>query len=349
MKTRTLALAAVLGLAPVLVAAQAKDSSRPAPLPKAAPPGAAATVGDTVITGPELDELARPRLMSLRNQEYFIKRQILEERINRTLLEKEAAARKISVAELEKLEIEDAVAPVSDQEKRSAYEANPQQFQGRSEAEAFSDIEANLKRMRGFEARKKYMATLRAKGGVRILLEPPRFAIKAGDDPSKGPADAAVTIVEFSDFQCPACAQATPTVKRLLEQFPGKVRLVFRDFPLAMHPEAPKAAEAAGCAAEQGKFWEMHDRLFANQSALKPPDLKKHAAELGLDAPKFDACLDSGKQAAAQKVDLEEGRKLGVGGTPTFFVNGRLLPGMPPYQAFAELIEDELARNAPAR
>jgi protein-disulfide isomerase len=126
------------------------------------------------------------------------------------------------------------------------------------------------------------------------------------------------------------------------------VRLVWKDFPLtSIHPNAFKASEAAHCAGEQGKYWEMHDRMFANQQALAVDALKKSAADLGLDAEKFGACLDSGKYADRVRTGMEEGTALGVGSTPTVFINGRLLSGAQPYEAFRAIIEEELQRAAP--
>lgn len=230
-------------------------------------------------------------------------------------------------------------------EQKPVYESSPpQQFAGKSEAEAFSQIESNLRRIRLSEARNRFMNSLREKTPVKILLEPPRLTIADGDHPSLGPADAPITIVEFSDFQCPACGRAFSTMKRLTQQYQDKIRLVFRDFPLPMHPQAPKAAEAAACAKEQGKFWEMHDRMFTNQQRLAVADLKAVAAELGMDAAKFASCLDSGTYAMDWQNDLTEGRKYGVSATPTFFINGRMLSGAAAYQTFVNIVEEELQR-----
>jgi protein-disulfide isomerase len=306
-----------------------------------------ATIGDQRVTAHQLEELARDRLMRLRAEEYNIKRQVLDEYVTRTLLEKEARARGIGVEELQKREVDDKVVPISEEQKRAVFESNRQQFQGKSEAEAFAQIEANLKRVRIAEARRQLLAATRASTPVRILLEAPRLEV-AAEGPALGPKDAAVTIVEFADYQCPACARALPTVKRLMQQYQGKVRFVFQDFPLQIHPDAPKAAEAAACAGEQGKFWEMHDTLFSNQQGLKPADLKRRAAALELEANRFDSCLDSGKRAADWKRQLEAGRNRGVSATPTFFINGRLLSGAQPYQNFADVIEQELARGTAA-
>jgi protein-disulfide isomerase len=138
-----------------------------------------------------------------------------------------------------------------------------------------------------------------------------------------------------------------PTLAKLQEAYPGKLRIVFRDLPLLnMHKNAGHAAEAAHCANDQGKFWEMHDRLFANQAKLAPADLKEHAVALGLDATAFNQCLDSGKYTADWRRDSEDAARLGLSGTPAFFINGRLLSGAQPYEAFAQVIEEELALAA---
>jgi protein-disulfide isomerase len=137
----------------------------------------------------------------------------------------------------------------------------------------------------------------------------------------------------------------TPTLDKLLASYPGKIRLVFKDFPLPNHPQAPKASEAAHCANEQGKYWEMHDRIFANQRTMELPVLKKHAAELGLDTAKFDQCVDSGKYDVVIKEDMAEGEKLGVQSTPTLYINGRPVVGAQPYEHFVSVIEEELARG----
>jgi protein-disulfide isomerase len=208
-------------------------------------------------------------------------------------------------------------------------------------------IEEVLRQQRIRERGLEYLKELRAKIGVRVLLEPLRVAVDSSDDPSKGPAAAPVTIVEFSDFQCSYCAQVSLTLKKITEQYRDKVRLVFRDFPLAMHKEAPKAAEAAACAHEQGKYWEMHDRLFANQGELQIEDLKRHAAEINLKGDQFNTCLDSGKYAAEWSEDMKEGSRYGVSSTPVFFINGRMLTGAQPFEVFSRMIEEELGRVAP--
>lgn len=161
----------------------------------------------------------------------------------------------------------------------------------------------------------------------------------------KGPADAKVTIVEYSDFECPFCGRVTPTIAQIVDEYGDDVRIVYRHFPLnSIHPYAQKAAEASECAADQGKFWQFHDLIFADQAGLKGGDdqLKAWAAELGLNAGTFAACLDSGEKKARVTSDQSGGTTLGVTGTPGFFVNGINLSGAQPFSAFKTLIDQEL-------
>lgn len=164
-------------------------------------------------------------------------------------------------------------------------------------------------------------------------------------DPQKGPEDAKVVIVEFSDFQCPYCKRfRDTTLDALLEKYADNVRFVYRDYPLpaSMHPEAQNAAEAAECANEQGKFWEMHDLLYANQVTLGEAAYKDFAKQLGLDTQKFDECLSSHKYADEVAADQKDGESYGVTGTPTFFINGWRLVGAQPTSEFEKLIDQEL-------
>ena len=163
-----------------------------------------------------------------------------------------------------------------------------------------------------------------------------------GDAPMKGPANAKVTIVEFSDFQCPFCSRVEPTITQLMKEYPKDVRVVFKQLPLPFHNNAHIAAEAALAAHEQGKFWEMHAKLFANQQALDRPNLDKYAQELGLNMKKFAAALDSGKYKAKVDAELAEGNKIGANGTPAFFINGRSLSGAQPIDSFKAVVDSAL-------
>lgn len=174
---------------------------------------------------------------------------------------------------------------------------------------------------------------------------PSRVAVSVDDDPVKGSENAPVTIVEFSDFECPFCLRFFAETLPLIEETyirTGRARLVYRDYPLGSHQYAQKAAEAAECAGEQGKYWEYHDRLFENQGALGTASLKQYAQDLGLDEARFNECLDSSQMAAEVKKDHGDGQAYGVRGTPTFFINGIRVVGAQPYEVFQQVIEQEL-------
>src|SRR6185312_16054053 len=164
------------------------------------------------------------------------------------------------------------------------------------------------------------------------------------EGPMRGPADAKVTIVEFSDFQCPFCSRVVPTVEKIMKDYPKDVRLFFRHNPLPFHQNAPLAAEAAVAAQAQGKFWEMHDKMFANQQALDRAGLEKDAQEIGLDMGKFKAALDSHSGKAKVDADLAAGKQIGVQGTPNFYIDGRNIQGAQPYEEFKKVIDDEIKK-----
>jgi len=174
----------------------------------------------------------------------------------------------------------------------------------------------------------------------------PNVDVDITGSPVKGDKNAPVTIVEFSDFECPFCGRYfTNTYSSIVENYidTGKVKYVFKHFPLNFHASAQKASEAAECAGDQEKFWEYHDVLFANQQALSVSNLKQYASDLSLDTDDFNSCLDSGKYAAKVKQDLADGQAAGVSGTPSFFVNGQKLVGAQPYSAFEQAIEAALS------
>lgn len=165
------------------------------------------------------------------------------------------------------------------------------------------------------------------------------------DDAVKGDSNAPVTMIEFSDYECPFCGRYfQQTYPQIVKEYvdTGKVKIVFRDFPLSFHENAQKAAEAAECAGEQGKYWEMHDKLFKNQNALEINSLRQYAKELGLNTKTFDDCLDSGKMASEIQKDFEDGQDAGVSGTPAFFINGISITGAQPFEEFKKIIEQEI-------
>lgn len=336
-----LACALALALAPV---------ARAAEKPPAAParPGVVAWLGTESIDASEVDAAGGSRLFTLHTQEYQLRKQVLDEIIAKRLLEKEAKVRGISVEDLLKAEVEAKVTEVTEAETKAFYEQNKGRMRpGTTEAEALKQI-ANMRRNERSGARRaEFVGGLRKAAGVKVMIEPPRFNVDPSGGVVKGDTSAPVTIVEYADYQCPFCGRALPALKQIEERYPGKVRLVFRDFPLTqIHPNAGKAAEAGLCANDQGKFWPMHDRLFVDPNKLGVEDLKTHASELGLDAAAFAACLDSGKHTAVWQRSLEEGQRYGLTGTPSFFINGRLLVGALPFESFALVIDDELDRAA---
>src|SRR5829696_1524679 len=196
-------------------------------------------------------------------------------------------------------------------------------------------------------ARQALVAELR-KGGpsVRVMIDAPRHEVAlAATDPALGSASAPVTIVEFSDFQCPFCLRVEPTLKQVRQTYGDKVRIVWKDFPLTqIHPQAFKSGEAAHCAGEQGKYWEYHDRLFANQQALQATDLKRYATDLSLEPTKFNECLDSSKYGERVRDGVAQGTGLGVNSTPTIYINGRMLSGAQPFEMFVSVIDEELSK-----
>ncbi len=179
------------------------------------------------------------------------------------------------------------------------------------------------------------------------LPSPSVAQIDISGAPIRGSSKAPVTIVEFSDFQCPFCARVSPTIQQLFDRYPGKIRWIFKHYPLPIHPDAPLAHEASLVAGEQGKFWEMHDLLFLNQRAMKREDLIKYAKQLGLDMKRFNKKLDAGEFKPVIRADIGEGQKLGVRGTPTFFINGRRVVGALPFETFRGIVEEELKKPKP--
>jgi protein-disulfide isomerase len=305
-----------------------------------------AVVGDKTITLQELDVQAASALTRVRQEEYDARRQALEAMVNNEVLMKEAAAKKVGKDDLLKTDVTDKVTDPPQAEIDSFYEQHKPQFGTQTKEQLAPQIAAMLKNQKLADAQRDYMKGLRKKYGVKTLLEPPRVEIAVDNDASKGPAKAPITIVEFSDYQCPYCSRAETTVQEVLKKYGDKVRLVYRDYPLQFHPNANIAAQASECAKDQGKFWEMHNAMFANQAKLTQPELVETAATIaGIDKDKFKTCLDSGKFKDEVQKDFDDGQKYGVTGTPTFFINGIPMVGARDVNSFAEIIDSELERN----
>lgn len=317
------------------------------------PKAAVAVVDGAQITEGELMTEARPSLTALERkfaeETHSQKVQALDRLIERRLLETRARKEGITVEALLDREVNSKVQEPSEEMMQSVYD------QTRASGRALppfpnvkSEIAAFVKAQSAQELRQAFVGRLRTESRVETHLPPlllPKTSF-AATGPARGEAEAPVTIVEFSDYECQFCGVAAATLKTLLAEYKGKVRLVHQPFPLSMHANAPKASEAAFCAGEQGRYWEMHDALFAQQDALGITDLKSRAKALGLDSPRFDSCLDSGRMGPAVAASKKLGEGIGVSSTPAFFVNGRPLSGSQPIERFRELVDHELREAA---
>jgi protein-disulfide isomerase len=328
--------------------------SAPAQQPAATAAGdAAARVGQRTITMKEVEERWRADNPSEHAQAiqalYEGRRAALDAIIADMLIEQAAKAAGSTPEQYTQAEVAKRIKPVTDTDVASFFQQNQGQMQGRPLGTMAPAIRRFLEEQQRETARQALVAELRKAGpATSVMLEAPRSTVAVNaDDAALGAATAPVTLVEFSDFQCPFCQRVAPTLKRIKETYGDKVRVVWKDFPLtSIHPEAFKAAEAGNCAREQGKFWEYHDRLFANQQALQPDALKAHATAVGLDAAKFNACLDTAKYSERVQQQIGVGARLGINSTPAVFVNGRPVTGAQPYEVFAAIIDEELASAA---
>lgn len=307
-----------------------------------------ATVGAREITREELALRVRGELIEIENARYDVMERGLDELIDEVLLEQEAAARDLTADELFELEVANKVEalnesdPIGPEDVERFYEEYKERLGGQPLDPLRRIIEQHLREQRRELRRVEFLEGLRTKANVVVRLRPPKVEV-AAEGPSRGPQDADVTIVEFSDFECPFCRSATETIEQLLEHYGEEVRLVFRHFPLPIHENAQRAAEAAVCANEGGKFWEYHDLLFLNQDALAQEDLIGYAKEVGLEEAAFVSCLESGKATTVVEKDVSDAESAGVSGTPSFFINGRPLSGALPYDTLRDAIDDELA------
>jgi len=342
---KRLILAALVGVLTACSQTSAQQARRPAPNEPVA------TVGGAPITLAEVDDKALEQPVSNFGSEklsqalYEARRQALDEIIANRLMDAAAKTQGIDRAARIEKEITAKVAAVSDTDIATWYQANQGRLQGAPLDQVRQPIRAYLTQERMQGVRATYVDSLKAKTDVRVMLDPPRQKIATANSPSKGPANAPIEMVEFSDFQCPFCLRADPTVQQVLRTYGDKIRFVYRNYPLPNHPMARPAAEAAACANEQGKFWPYHDLLFANPSKLSDADFKQHAAELSLNPAQFNACVDTHKMQPLIDTDVKEGEAAGVNGTPAFYINGRMISGAQPYDVFKRIIDDELARK----
>ena len=317
------------------------------------PPAVLATIGSEKITMADVRDRSADQLDNLETQYQIAKSKIIKSALDSLLRDRiwDAEARKTgkSVDSLIAAEAGPAGLAPSDADVSAWFQANQSRTGGRTLQELRPQIADLLTQERRTAAAKKLEARLRTELRVAVAYEPFRLQFDNEKAPTLGKSEAPVTLVEFSDFQCPFCQAAAPTLKRVEQNFGDKVRIVYRQFPLtSIHPFAFKAAEASLCAKEQEMFWQMHDAMFADQKKLSVSDLKQTARRLGMNGKSFDACLDSGRYVEQVQNDQKEGQRIGVSGTPAMYINGVYVEGgSVPFTTLEALIQKELARGKP--
>jgi predicted DsbA family dithiol-disulfide isomerase len=304
-----------------------------------------ARIGDREITLDELDQRIKDDLF----QESFgrgsasrlhdARTETIEQMIDELLLDRASEDAGLTPDQW-RAQLTAEAEPVSDDEVAAFYEANRARL---SAGDTLESLSPNIRRYLELRAQQEALAALRPKYRVWVGLDRPRQAVGA-DGPAIGPVDAKITLVEFSDYQCPYCARAEPVVQELLRRYPNDIRLVYRHLPLPFHADARGAAEAAICAWDQGKFWDYHELLFTDQRALGAEQLLEYADRLALDREAFAACLGADITAQRVRDDMVEAESLGATGTPTFFINGMMMTGARPIEEFEAVIDAELAR-----
>jgi protein-disulfide isomerase len=258
--------------------------------------------------------------------------------LDEMIVEKAASAANLSPGDYLNQQIE-AGGEVPEEEIAAFYEKRINQMGELSLDEMRDRISAHLKERRAV----KIVRDLRDQAAAEIMLEPARVEVEA-IGPSRGPDDAIVTIIEFSDFHCPYCGRVVRTIDKVLAKYPTQVRFVFRNLPLSIHPRAIAAAEAAACAANQGSFWDYHDLIFADRKADSDEDFERHASELGLDMQAFRQCVQNRETQQIVEADIAAAGSLRISGTPSFVINGIPLHGAQGLKAFSEVIDAEIAR-----
>ena len=280
------------------------------------------------------------------NDRYTFERGTLENKVLETVLGLEAKAAGVDgVDALIKKEVHDKIAEPSESEISDFYEKVKAQTNGATLEQIRTQLVMSLKNQKSQETLMTYLDSIKTKYEVKLNLPFPdkaRVEVSADDDPFLGPEKAPITIIQFAEFECPYCGKAGESIDQVMKEYEGKVKMVYRDFPLSFHQRAIPAAVAANCAGEQNKYWEMHGLLMGNQRALSDSDLTAHATKLELDLDKWNECRKDPKQAEEVNKDFQDGQSVGVTGTPAFFVNGVMLSGAVPFAQFKEIIDREL-------
>jgi protein-disulfide isomerase len=301
-----------------------------------------ANVGGVKVTMAELEQEESAKLLSAHYQYYQVETKALDELIDKKLIEQKAKSENLTVDQLVDRDIKSQVKDPSEDQLKVYYEG----LETEQPYEAVrGKVLEKIRQLRTDKARSAYLKALRAQATVYVTLAPPRAKVDTQDAQMIGPANAPVTLVEFADYECPYCQKVAADVKKLQADLGDKVAFTYKDFPLPMHARAEKAAEATRCASKQGKYWELHDELFRSKE-LDVDQIKAQARALKLDTAEFDRCLDSGEQAAVVERDRKEGMRLGITGTPSFFINGHFLSGALDYAALRQVVEQQLAAQA---
>ncbi|MFC1530779.1 thioredoxin domain-containing protein [Gemmatimonadota bacterium] len=321
--------------------------SRPqsaAVLPQATQGEVLAKVGDYEITRQEVEEVAPDQFIQAKQQLHDITQRALDQAIDTKLVDLQAEKEGLDSQGLVVREVVSKLSEPTEEQIDSVYNAYREQLNNAPRDSVAPQIVDFLTRQERAVAMQVFVAQLRAQYDVRNYLEPARIEVEA-IGPSKGPEDAPITLVEFSDFECPFCVRVLPTIEQVQQTYGDQVRIVYRQFPLnAIHPNAQLSAEASLCADAQGKFWEMHDAIFEARGKAGADRLKTMASDLGMDSDLFGTCLDSGQFRGQVAADVEAGRQAGVTGTPALFINGRFLSGAQPFNVVSRVIDDELTR-----
>lgn len=283
----------------------------------------------------------KTRLFDLEEELFRTKEQAINEYIEGRLLDAESKKQNLPVEQLLEKEAGGTTEAVSDKDVEDFLSSKGLTLNDPRIRK--DDVRDYLKYRKKFEKRQSYVSKLRANSKVKLMVQEPqspKLSVETAGYPTWGNANAPVTIVEFSDFECPYCSRAVPTIDRIKKEYgPDKVRIIFRDMPLPSHPRANFASLAAHCADEQGKFWEFHDTLFQNQRKLEDSDLKEYAKQHNLDGAKFASCYEAKKHQGTIEKSKAEAQKLGIQATPSFVINGTLLQGAQPFERFKEKID----------
>ena len=305
-----------------------------------------ASVHGTEITLEQVDQSVAARIYPLQQQLYAIRKAALENLVTSKLLENEAAARGISIDELRR-RLTVGEINVTRAQVEEAYTQNASFFASMSPDEARERLRLDLENQTRMKHYRTGLEALRKKWSVKLSFPPPPFVTELDDgvSPAKGATKPLVTIVEFSDFECPYCSEVQTTLKQVMENYGKDVRLVFKHLPLEGHRHSLPAARAAYCAAEQDRFWQFHDALFASRN-LSPGVFNQIATDLGLGMAKFRACLTSEQSRSAIVKDIETARLFSIDSTPSFIVNGKLIKGALSFNEFQKIIERELGQRA---